>query len=68
MQSSRVYDLRKSISSGNIIVRVSVQVVLKRTVVDNDWRFNNLCGSHLQSQSEFYRQSHSVFIGNNIKA
>ena len=33
----------------NLIVRVNV--VLNRTVVvDNDWRFNNLCGSHLQSQ------------------
>ena len=29
-------------------------VVLNRTVVvDSDWRFNNLCSSHLQGQSEF---------------
>ena len=34
-------------SSYSVIVRVSV--VLKRTVV-GDWRFDNLCGSHLQSQ------------------
>ena len=28
-----------------------VKVVLNRTVVvDSDWRFDNLCGSHLQSQ------------------
>ena len=32
--------------------------VLNRTVVvDSDWRFNNLCGSHLQSQSELYHVS-----------
>ena len=30
-----------------MIVRVSI--VLKRIVVDNDWRFNNLSESHLQS-------------------
>ena len=30
---------------------VRVNVVLNRTVVvDNDWRFDNLCGSHRQSQ------------------
>ena len=32
---------------------VQVNVVLSRTVVvDSDQRFDNLCGSHLQSQSE----------------
>ena len=36
----------------SLIVRVNV--VLNRTVVDSDWRFDNLCGSHLQSQSELY--------------
>ena len=37
---------------------VGVNVVLNRTVVvDNDWRFDNLCGSHLQSQSELYYDS-----------
>ena len=25
-----------------------------RTAVDNDWRFDKLCGSHLQSQSELH--------------
>ena len=36
----------------------SVSVVLNRTVVvDSDWRFDNLCGSHLQSQSELYHVS-----------
>ena len=40
----------------SLIVRVNV--VLKRTVVvDRNWRFNNLCGSHLQSQSELYNVS-----------
>ena len=63
VQSSSVYDLIESKSSGNMIIRVSVQVVLKRTVVDNDSHFN--IGSHLQS--ELYHQSHSVFIGDNIK-
>ena len=29
-----------------------VSVVLNSTVADSDWRFDNLCGSHLQSQSE----------------
>ena len=37
----------------NVIFRVNV--VLNRTVVvDSDWHFDNLCGSHLQSQSELY--------------
>ena len=32
-----------------------VNVVLNKTIVnDSDWRFDNLCGSYLQSQSEFY--------------
>ena len=40
----------------SLIVRVNV--VLNRTVVvDSDWRFNNLYGSHLQSQSELYHVS-----------
>jgi len=29
---------------------VRVNVVLSRTVVDSDWRFDNLCGSHLASK------------------
>ena len=38
---------------------VRVNVVLNRTVVvdSDDWRFHNLCGSHLQSQSELYHVS-----------
>ena len=40
----------------SLIVRMNV--VLNRTVVDSDCtRFDNLCGSHLQSQSELYHVS-----------
>ena len=40
-----------SISSlSNVIFRVSV--VLKRTIGDSDRPFDNLSGSHLQSQSD----------------
>ena len=40
----------------SLIVRVNV--VLNRTVVvDSGYRFENLCGSHLQSQSELYHVS-----------
>ena len=38
----------RSISSSYVVI-VRVRVVLKRTVV-GDWRFDNLSGSHLQSQ------------------
>ena len=34
-------------SKWNMVVWVSV--VLERSVVDSDWRFDNLCGCHLQS-------------------
>ena len=40
----------------SLIIRVNL--VLNRTVVDSDWCFDNLCGSHLQSQSELYHLSH----------
>ena len=37
---------------------VQVNIALNRTVVvDSDWCFDNLCGSHLQSQSELYHVS-----------
>ena len=37
---------------------VRVNVVLNRTiVVDSDWGIDNLCGSHLQSQSDLYHVS-----------
>ena len=45
-------------SGGHFISRlrmiVRVNVVLNRTVVGSDWSFDNLCSSHLQSQSELY--------------
>ena len=35
-----------------------VNIVLNRTVVvDSDWHFDNLCGSHLASQSELHHIS-----------
>ena len=41
------------ISRWNMIIRVSI--ILNRTVVvDSDCRFDNLCCSHLQRQSELY--------------
>ena len=45
----------KTVSKKGLSLIVRVNVVLNRTVfVDSDWRFDNLCGSHLQSQSELY--------------
>ena len=45
---------------------IQVIIVLNRTVVfESDWRFNNLCNSHLQSQSKLYHISwwyHTVVI------
>ena len=40
----------------SLIVRLNV-VLNRSVVVDCDWRFDNLCGSHLQSQSELYHVS-----------
>ena len=31
--------------------------LIRTVVVDSDWRFDNLCGSHLQNQSELYHVS-----------
>ena len=46
------------ICKGRLSWIVRVNVVLNRTVlVDSDWCFDNLCGSHLQSQSELYHVS-----------
>ena len=45
-------------SKSRLSLIVWVNVVLNRTVfVDSDWRFDNLYGSHLQSQSELYHVS-----------
>ena len=57
------YTYRKTVEGLNpgVISRLHmidrVNVVLNRTVVDSDLHFNNLCGSHLQSQSELYHVS-----------
>ena len=51
---SKWFEPRIVSSSYSMIVRVSV--VLRRTVV-GDWRFNNLSGSHLQSQVNSVCQS-----------
>ena len=49
---------RLILSSYRLRLIVRVNVVLNRiVVVDSDWRFDNLRGSHLQSQSEFYHVS-----------
>ena len=42
-----------------MIVRVSV--VLKGTVGDSDWRFDNLNGSHLQSQSDILSSVDGIY-------
>ena len=45
---SKWFEPRSISSSFNVIVRV--RVVLKGTVSDSDSRFDNLSGSHIQSQ------------------
>ena len=46
------------ISLSRLSMIIWVNVVLNRTVVvDSDWRFQNLCGSHSQSQSQLYHVS-----------
>ena len=47
----------KSVKGLNPWVIIFMSVVLNRTVVDSDWHFDNLCSSHLQSQSELYHVS-----------
>ena len=42
----------------NSIIITIINVVLNMSVVvDSEWRFDNLCGSDLQSQSELYHVS-----------
>ena len=50
MYNCERFELRSHFKSRlSLIVRVNV--VLSRTiVVDSDWRFDNLCGSHLQTK------------------
>ena len=44
------------ISRLSMIVRVNV-VLNRAVVVDSDWRFDSLSGSHLHSQGELYHVS-----------
>ena len=47
-----------SISTCRLSMIVWVKVILNRTVTaDSDWRFDNLCGGHFQSQSELHQIS-----------
>ena len=39
-----------------------VSVVLKRTVGDSDWHFDNLNGSHLQSQSDIVSSVDGIYV------
>ena len=58
LQASNTLKTRKEkhfISRWNVIVCISVAP--DRIVVDSDWRFDNLWGSHLQNQSELYHVS-----------
>ena len=63
VMTSKSFFCERSESRSNFNSRLSlivrVNVVLNRTVVvvDSDWCFDNLCGSHLQSQSELYHVS-----------
>ena len=51
-------NLAKSGINSRLSLIVRVNVALNWTVVvDSDWRFDNLCSSHLQSQSELYHVS-----------
>ena len=43
-------------SRSSLIIRVNI-APNRTVVVDSDWCFDNLCGSHLQSQSELYHVS-----------
>ena len=57
--------LAESMHIGNIVFLFRVNIVLNRTesiVVDSDWRFDNLCGSHLQSQSGLYHISYGILL------
>ena len=60
--ASQKFVKHKETEQGNLKSRLSmivwVNVVLNRSVVvDSDWRFDNLHGSHLQSQSDLYHVS-----------
>ena len=43
-----------------------MSVVLKRTVGDSDGRFDNLSGSHLQSQSDVVSSVDGIYVSGYI--
>ena len=55
------FEPRSHFKSGLSLI-VWVNVVLNRTVVDSDWHFHNLCGSHLQCKSELFHVSRWLLI------
>ena len=59
----RLKNQRQNPNKSRLSLIVWVNVVLNRTVVvHNEWRFDNLCGSHLQSQSQLYYVSRWYYI------
>ena len=46
----------------SLIVRVNVVLSRTTVVVDSDRRFDNLCGSHLQSQSVFITSVDGIIL------
>ena len=57
---SKWFEPRSISSSCSVIVRVSV--VLKRTVGDSDWRFDNLSGRHLQSHCDNVPSVDGIYV------
>jgi len=47
-------------------VIIRVKVVLKRTVI-GDWRFDNLSGSHLQTQANGVFQAMMLYVCRSLK-
>ena len=47
----RHYEAEKMVFPLNVMFQI-YKSAKKAVVVDSDWPFDNLCGSHLQSQSE----------------
>ena len=58
--NSKWFEPRSISSSCSVIVRVSV--VLKRTVGDSDWRFDNLSGRHLQSHCDNVPSVDGIYV------
>ena len=57
---SKWFEPRSISSSCSVIVRVSV--VLKRTVGDSDWRFDNLSSRHLQSHCDNVPSVDGIYV------